>query len=534
GTAGNVLANRLTENPTFSVLLLEAGGTNIDAFEIDVPYFCTRPKSQYDWNYTTTIQSGLNNRSTGMPRGFILGGTSSVNGMFYTRGSADDYDRFAAVTGDDGWTWDNMQPFIALNEKWVPPADRHNTRGQFNPAIHSTTGINSVSLYGFSQSIDSMALKAAQELGGSSTTIWMSIRVAHWRTVTTQGRRSSSATSYLAPEFIKRKNLDVLLNTRVARVLPSPSDNPSSVYAFRSVEFAQDLDGPLHQINASKEVILSAGVIGSPQILLNSGIGNATALSALGILPLVNLPSVGQNFSDQPLIANTFVVNSTKTDDAINRNVTVSNEVYTEFNKTGMGPLVDTFANQISYFRVNESLIEKFGDPSSGPHSPHIEIYPENGFFLIPPATGNFLTMATLIVSPASRGSLTINSTNPFEPPLINPGYYTSAFDIAAMRQSLQIMFQYLSAPAWDGYILSQFGDLADIRPDSDDSVLDNYIRDASATSAHPVGTVAMSAKGADYGVVDPNLKVKGVEGLRVVDASIFVSGSLNGVGFFY
>ncbi|KAF5392191.1 hypothetical protein D9757_001527 [Collybiopsis confluens] len=528
GTAGNVLANRLTEDPKISVLVLEAGGTNSNAFQLDVPLFSLNLKFQYDWNFTTTIQPGLSNRSTFMPRGFVLGGSSSVNGMFYTRGSADDYDRFAAVTGDAGWSWDNLQPYLAKNEKWEPPADRQNTTGQFNPAVHSTTGINAVTLSGFPQSIDPMVFKAVDELGGifhfnedynSGKPLgfgWLQ------HTITTQGRRSSSATSYLASQFISRTNLDVLLHARVSRILPSSSQTSSSGFAFRIVEFAQDLDGPLLQVEASKEVILSAGVFGSPHILLNSGIGDSRELSDVGIKPLVDLPSVGKNLSDQPAVFNTFFTNSTRTNDDILRNATLLNQVYTEFNKTGMGPLVTTGGNQISFYRVSENLTDRFGDPSSGKDSPHLEMVPGNGFFGTPPPTGHYFQLGTVVVSPASRGSVTINSTNPFDPPLIDPAYLTSPFDIAAMREAEHIMFQYASAPVWDGYILSPFGALENITASSPDDVLDEFIRNNVGSSAHPVGTAAMSAKNADYGVVDPDLRVKGVDGLRIIDASVF------------
>ncbi|KAF9068141.1 hypothetical protein BDP27DRAFT_1327689 [Rhodocollybia butyracea] len=511
GTAGNVLANRLTENQDFSVLVLEAGGTNIDAFEIDVPFFSFPIKPQYDWNYTSILQSGLNNRPASVPRGFILGGCSSVSEwMFYTRGSADDYDRWARVTGDDGWSWDNIQSFLALNEKWEPPADHHDTTGEFDPAVHSLTGINAVTLPGFPFNIDSKVINAAHELGGPLGVGWLQ------KTVTTQGRRSSSATSYLAPEFIQRDNLHVLLNARVTRVIPDSSSSPSSGHAFHTVELAQNLEGPLLQVHASKEIIISAGVINSPQILLNSGIGNSTTLSRLGITPLVNLPSVGQNLTDQPANSNAFLVNSTRTLDNLLRNATLLNEVYTEFNRSGMGPLVDIANNQIAFFRVNESVTGEFGDPSSGRILLIWRCFlRSNMLFAGEAATGNYLTLSIALVSPASRtGSVTINSTNPFAPPIIDPGYFTSPFDIAAMKQGIQIIL--------DGYLISQFGSFANISTTTDDSTLEEYIRSTSGSTAHLVGTVAMSAENADYGVVNPDLKVKGVEGLRVADASIF------------
>ncbi|KAI3609007.1 aryl-alcohol oxidase, partial [Moniliophthora roreri] len=252
-----------------------------------------------------------------------------------------------------------------------------------------------------------------------------------------------------------------------------------------------------------------------------------------GIAPLVNLPSVGKNLSDQPLARNFWVVNSNQTYDRIHQNATFSDEVFKQWEEQGTGPLVDTFANHVAYFRVNDSITEEFGDPSAGPNTPHIEIsfgvryrfyppHPLNGWSIgTPPSTGSYFTLTTLIVSPASRGTVTLNSSNPFVDPLIDPAYFSSEFDLRAMREAVRLAVEFANATVWDGYILGRIDTFAGVDI-NDDSQLDEYIRNTAATAAHPVGTAAMSAMDAQYGVVNPDLLVKGVEGLRIVDASVF------------
>ncbi|KAG6856866.1 hypothetical protein H0H87_012683 [Tephrocybe sp. NHM501043] len=239
--------------------------------------------------------------------------------MFYTRGSSSDFDRFAAVTGDDGWSWDKLQIYIRKNERWTAPADHHNTKGQFDPTVHGFEGINAVSLSGFPHATDSRVIQTTSELPNEfplnlDMNSGNPLGVGWLQSTIKNGERSSSATSYLGPQFINRKNLHVLLNTRVTRLLETPTSTDLHRLQTLTVEFANEGSPERRKsITATKEVVLSAGTVGTPHILLHSGIGDAAKLRALGIRPIVNLPDVGQNLSDQPALSNMWFVNSNDT-----------------------------------------------------------------------------------------------------------------------------------------------------------------------------------------------------------------------------
>ncbi|CAK5270686.1 unnamed protein product [Mycena citricolor] len=388
--------------------------------------------------------------------------------MFYTRGTRDDYDRIANVTEDEGWSWDHLFLYMLKSERWTAPSDGHNTTGQFDPSVHRSSGIE------FRGPERGNAVQSGHELG-QSTGDRLEERTGWKQAITTNGLRSSAATSYLAPNFINRPNLHVVLNTQVTRVL-----SHKDALSFTTVEYIT-AQGNRSTITAGKEVILSAGAVGTPHILLHSGIGDAHALSKLGIWPVHNLPSVGQNLTDHPALHTLWLVNSTNTYETLKRNATVAVAALAEWTQMKQGPLVTGPGSHIGWARVsgNDSTIfDNTADSSAGPTSPHFELIFAPGSLGPPPPTGNLMGCTSIVVSPSSP------------------------------------------APAFSDYVITQLG----YNATATDADLDTFIQEQVGSIFHPVGTAAMTKRGADYGVVDPDLLVKGLKALRVVDLSVLVS----------
>ncbi|KAJ8696713.1 hypothetical protein PTI98_006559 [Pleurotus ostreatus] len=530
GTAGNVIANRLTEDPNIRVLVIESGGSHEGIQALEVPFFYVSLFSSPGllWNYTTTPQAALAERSIPYTRGHVLGGCSSINGMTVTRGSAEDYDKIANITGDEGWSWNRLQHYIKKHERWSSPAA---SPMFYDPSVHGFHGMTELTLSRIPHSIDDMMFNATQ--GNKQFPFNIDYNSGKplgfgWKqsSITADGRRDSSATSYLGPKFIQRPNLHVLLNHRVLRLLHAKRTASSRVH-FNAVEFTEVVEGVVghrHVITVSKEIILSAGSIGTPHILLHSGIGDRNALSALGVKPTHHLPSVGQNFTEQPAAIIHWLVNDNNTWERFTRNTTLMAEILEEWKVNKSGPLTGPASSHLGYMRLpkNASVFETVSDPSAGPNTPHVELSFNNGAWLDPlPPTGNFFSAATVVVTPMSRGSVSLKTSNPLDQPLIDPALLMHEFDRFAFRELFRLARKFVALPAWKDYILDIYGPLASLDFDND-SELDKYIQGQTFMGLHPVGSASMSPRGARWGVTDPDLKVKGVRGIRVVDASVF------------
>ncbi|KAJ8521474.1 hypothetical protein ONZ45_g1835 [Pleurotus djamor] len=528
GIAGSVVANRLTENANVRVLVLEAGGSTQGLLNGEQPFLWqSMVGSRFDWNFTTVPQPGLNNRVAPFPRGRALGGSSSINGMAWTIGSSEDYDMIAELTGDANWSWDRLQPYLRKTERWTVRHGSQNITGQFDPSVHQSWGLLSVSLGGQPHPTDGRVLQTLQD--GTEFEFNLDANSGNhlgfgWSqlSVTNNARRDSAATAYLGPQYINRPNLHVLLNAHVTYLRQSSSAK------FEVVEFldlAAGTPGLERSVQATNEIILAGGVISTPNLLLHSGIGDQEALSAVGVTPTHHLPTVGQGLLEHVILSASWVANSTDTFDNVLTNQTLMNQYIAEWQQNGTGFLSGNFANHIGTLRFSSdaSIFEQFDDPAAGPNTGHFEMVVFNGDTSGTAAPGgNYIGVGLSLFTPLSRGSVTIGSNDPLSPPLIDTACLVHEFDRFAAREALRSTQRFFSSPAWDGYVLGPAGSLATVDFD-DDEQLDAWIRTVATAGLHAVGSAPMSPVGASWGVADPNLKVKGVEGLRIVDSSVIV-----------
>ncbi|KAF2096008.1 aryl-alcohol oxidase-like protein, partial [Rhizodiscina lignyota] len=548
GTAGCALAARLAEDGSFRVLLIEAGSKGDDVTDIRKPFMWPfLSGSKVDWNYKTVAQKGLNNRVIACPRGFVLGGCSAINALTYNRASNDFYDKWAEDVEDGGWSWKSMEHYYRKVLSLVPPADEHDTTGQVDPALYGNGPIQLSINTSYSKDIHSRTMESVDSLGGQfftnldlqgGRTLGFS-----WLVSTVAGGERSYTTRYL-DTMENGKNLDILINTRVTRILPVPGSLGAP--DMRTVEIASSREGsPRSTITARKEVILAAGSINSPQILQLSGIGSKKILEPLGIDVHLDIQDVGLNLRDHATIATYFSTTSQATWDGIVRDHSELGKFATQWDNSRNGLFADPPASGLGYIRLpdDDPVLKKVGDPSSGPSAAHIEYafgastyssvacalkanQEQNGFIPLstepPPTSGNYITALVVSTSPTSAGSVQINSSDAFDAPLIDFAILTTEFDQHTIVEGMKSAVKLFAAAPLKEINTKPCGTFAAALETGSDDALLNYARDIGITMFHASCTTAMSPVSASWGVVNPDLTVKGAQGLRIVDAGVF------------
>lgn len=504
GSAGCVLANRLSENPAVEVTLIEAGGWDNSPF-IGMPagYFQLMKTGQIDWGYNTEPQEHLAGRRLFWPRAKVLGGCSCVNGMVYIRGSATDYDHWAAL-GNSGWSFEDCLPYFLRAENWSGPRS----------PIHGHDGPLHTSRYGVQHPLSKAFVEAGVQagypyrddfnggeqegFGPCDSTI---------KAFGDKGIRASTAFAYLHP-VKDRKNLKIITKALATRVIV---EHGRAV----GVEFLRR--GRKEVVRADQEVLLSGGAINSPQLLQLSGIGDPAHLRDVGIDVTAALPGVGQNLHDHLSVG--VQCRSTQPNSLLTyvRPVRAAAALARYMWDKG-GPGAYHGVEALAFVKSRPDLIA----PDIQYHFEMI-MYRENGRVIIPE---HGFTPLFNISRPKSRGWLKIQSADPTRHPRIQPNYFSDPDDIRVYREGIRVGREVLAQKAFDPYRGVEY---APGPQATTDAQIDQYLRENVESVYHPVGTCKMGRD--EMAVVDDRLRVRGVSGLRVIDASIMptiVSGNTN------
>jgi choline dehydrogenase len=500
GSAGCVLASRLTEDSRTRVLLLEAGGEDRNPWiHIPVGYFKTMHDPALDWCYLTEPDPGIAGRRLQWPRGKVLGGSSSLNGLLYIRGQREDYDRWVDL-GNPGWSYDEVLPYFLKSEDQQRGAS----------AYHGVGGPQKVSDLRLNRPIADHFVKAAQEIGipfNEDANGATQEGVSYFQQTAHKGLRWSTAKGFLKPAR-RRPNLRVETGAHTMRLL---FEGRRAI----GVEFIQG--GAVRRATAAAEVILAAGAIGSPQILQCSGIGAGGLLQSLGVPLVHDLPGVGENLQDHLQVRLVF-----KT-----RERTLNDEVNSPLNKLWIG--IQYLLTRTGPLTLAASQVAIFTRSGPGVARPDIQFHMQP-LSADKPGEGahrfSAFTSSVCQLRPFSRGRIAIRSADTREHPAIHPAYLSDERDHPVVIGGIKLARRIAEAPALAPHILAEHVPSERFRTDAE---LLDAARQFSQTIYHPAGSCKMGSDA--RAVVDARLKVHGLSGLRVVDASIMpeiVSGNTN------
>lgn len=493
GTAGCVLAGRLSEDPTVRVLLLEAGRSDRHPF-IHVPAgFAKLTAGPFQWGFVSEPQRHGNDRRIPLPQGRVLGGGGSINAQVFTRGVAQDYDEWATVHGCEGWSAKEVQPYFIRSER----------NARLSAPLHGTAGPLGVSDLADPHPLSRAFVHAGQEYGLPYNSDFNGADqwgVGFYQTTTMNGRRCSAAVAYVKPAR-HRPNLDVRVHATVSRVV---------IEGSRATGVETIEGGTAHSYRASREVIVAAGAYGSPQILQLSGIGDPADLKTAGVDIVHALPGVGKNLQDHCDLDIIYELNAYQSLDRLGSPKPATVLAGVEYMAFRSGPLASTVVEAGAFTYGNKD--EKTPDlqfhflPAAGV---------EAGIAAVRPGYG--ATLNSYFLRPRSRGTVAIADADPQRAPRIDPNYLADDYDlelgVEGLRQSREIMAQ----PSMAALVKKEHLAGGERISTQDDYV--RYVRQYGRTSYHPVGTCAMGVS--DESVVSPRLDVHGLDGLRVVDSSI-------------
>ena len=494
GAAGCVLASRLSEDPAVQVCLLEAGGPDSSVL-IHAPmgFAVSAPLHINNWGYETVPQGGFKGRRGYQPRGKVMGGSTSINAMVYTRGNRADYDHWAAL-GNPGWSYEDVLPFFKRSE---------NNQCFGADSYRGAGGPLQVSYLRSPGPLNEVFLKASEQCGLPRTPDYNGAQqwgVGPSQVMQSGGERCSAARAYITP-IKDRSNLHIITHAHAQRI---------ALEGRKAVGVHYQREGQEVLVRARREVLLSAGAFGSPQLLMLSGIGPQAHLQEHGIAPVHALQGVGQNLQDH--VTTVLIHRTTRQESSLGVSlrgmVQVIRSIF-EWRNKRTGWVTSNVAESQGFLKTDPQaalpdiqLAMCMGIVDDHNRKAHL---------------GHGYTLHVTLCRPKSRGSVRLQSKRASDAPLIDPGFFSHPDDMATLIKGTQIGYDILHAPAFDPYRGKMLYPVERNNPKQ----IESFLRDHSDTEYHPCSTCKMGPDSDPLAVVDAQLRVHGIQGLRVVDASI-------------